>query len=362
MVAGLYYTDEDSGIDPQLISPVIAGTEDIITGYPVVLGDAFVRSTYEELALFANATWHVTDRFDLSFGGRASENDQEASQALDGLLVGGTQNFEDVQSSESPFTYSVSPRFELTDTTSVYARVATGFRPGGPNVLPATAPPGTPASYDSDELTSYELGVKAATADGRFSLDAAAYFLDWEDIQLFVVQNNVGFNGNGGTAESQGFELTATTRVVEGLNLTLTSAYTDADLTEDTDPVVGGVDGNPLPWVPDWQLALAADYEWSVFGDSTAYVGGQVAYTGDRYADFGNREPDGSIRMADEYTTVDLRAGLLLDNLSLELYGKNVTNERGINDIGAPGIFPNGAVGIGTTRPRTVGLSVGYRF
>ena len=45
------------------------------------------------------------------------------------------------------------------------------------------------------------------------------------------------------------------------------------------------------------------------FGDSTAYVGGRLRYTGDRYADFGNREPDGSIRKADEYTTVDLRAG-----------------------------------------------------
>ena len=359
---GVYYTNEDSAIKPQVISPVIAGTEDIITNFPVVLGEAFVTSTYEELALFANATWHITDRFDLAFGGRTSQNDQKASQALDGLLVGGTQNFEDVKSSESPFTYSVSPRFELTDTTSIYARVATGFRPGGPNVLPATAPPGTPASYDSDELTSYELGFKAATADGRFSLDAAAYFLDWKDIQLFVFVNNVGFNGNGGTAESQGFELTASARVAEGLNLTLTGAYTDAELTEDTDPVVGGVDGNPLPWVPDWQLALAADYEWSVFGDSTAYVGGQVAYTGDRYADFGNREPDGSIRMAENYTTVDLRTGLLRNNWSVELYGKNVTNERGINDIVAPGFFPNGAIGIGMTRPRTFGLSVGFRF
>ena len=359
---GLYYTDEDSGIDPQVISPVVAGTEDIIEDFPVLLGESSVNSTYEELALFANATWHVTDRFDLSFGARASENDQEASQTLDGLLAGGPQNFDDVKSSESPFTYSISPRFELTDTTSIYARVATGFRPGGPNVLPATAPPGTPASYDSDELTSYELGFRTATADGRFAFDAAAYFLDWDDIQLFVFQDNVGFNGNGGTAESQGFEFTASARPLDGLSLMLTGAYTDADLTEDTDPVVGGVDGNPLPFVPDWQLALAADYEWSVFSDSTAYVGGQVAYTGDRWADFNNRGPDGSIRMLENYTTVDLRAGLLLDGWSLELYGKNVTDELGMNDLNAPGIFPNGAVGIGTIRPRTVGLAVGFRF
>ena len=109
------------------------------------------------------------------------------------------------------------------------------------------------------------------------------FFLDWEDIQLFAVSsNNVGFNGNGGTAESQGFEFTATARAVEGLNLTLTGAYTDAELTEDTDPVVGGRRRRSAAVVPDWQLALGGDYEWSVFGDSTAYVGGQVAYTGDR--------------------------------------------------------------------------------
>jgi outer membrane receptor protein involved in Fe transport len=39
------------------------------------------------------------------------------------------------ESSEDVFTYSVAPRFELSDNASLYARVASGFRPGGPNVL-----------------------------------------------------------------------------------------------------------------------------------------------------------------------------------------------------------------------------------
>ena len=131
---------------------------------------------------------------------------------LDGILVGGLTTYDDVSSSESPFTYSVSPRFELTDNTSVYARVATGYRPGGPNVLPPGAPPGTPTSYDSDSLTSYEVGLKTGSADGKFSLDAAAYYLDWKDIQLFAVVNGVGINANGGTAVSQGLEFTAAVR------------------------------------------------------------------------------------------------------------------------------------------------------
>jgi outer membrane receptor protein involved in Fe transport len=363
---GAYYTDEDSGIH-QLFPAVDPDTGTPVAGIPI-FADLTLDSTYEELALFGNATWHVTDRFDLSFGARWSDNDQEAAQnalIILPLLPGGQLelNFDDLKSSESPVTWSFSPHYEFTDTTSAYLRIATGFRPGGPNVLPPGAP--APATYDSDELTNYELGLRTGNASGSFTLDVAAFFLDWEDIQLLQVVNGFGVNANGGTAESQGLEFTATTRS-GGLSLSFSGAYTDAELTEDTDPLVGGYDGDALPFVPEWSLALGGDYEWSAFGDATAYVGGQVAYTGDRLADFGNRvdplDPTSARREADANTTVDLRAGVLWDQWSLELYGKNVTDEEGITDIIAPGVFPNGAAAIALIRPRTFGLAVGVRF
>jgi outer membrane receptor protein involved in Fe transport len=334
------------------------------------LADLVIDSTYEELALFGNATWHVTDRFDLSFGARWSDNDQDAGQLVtvllpDFLLPGGVLvlNFDDLKSSESPFTWSFSPRYEFTDTTSAYFRVATGFRPGGPNVLPPGAD--APSAYDSDELTNYELGLRTGNASGSFLLEVAAFFLDWEDIQLIQNTNGFNVNANGGTAESKGLEFTATTRS-GGLSATFSGAYIDAELTEDTDPAVGGFDGDRLPFVPEWTLTLGGDYEWSAFGDATAYVGGQVAYTGDRLAGFGNRidplDPASPRREADTYTTLNLRTGILWDKWSLELYGKNVTDEEGITDINAPGLFPNGAAGMSIIRPRTIGLSVGVRF
>ncbi len=360
-LVGAFYTDEESGLNPQNLFAVLPGTEDHAPGIPP-LAEISLVSTYEELALFANATWHMSPKFDLSLGGRWSENDQDASQVLSLFVLPAPVIFDKVSSSESPFTYSVSPRYELTDTTSIYARVATGFRPGGPNVLPPGAPAGTPASYDSDELTNYELGLKMANAAGTFSLDVAAFFLDWEDVQLFAVVNGVGVNANGGTAESQGVEFKATASPGSGLTLTFSGAYTDAELTQDTDPVVGGLDGDPLPFVPEWSLTLGGDYEWAAFGDSTAYVGGHVSYTGERTADFGNRNAAGDLREADAYTTVDLRAGIIRDRWSIELYGKNITDEEGITDIEAPGNFPNGAVGISAIRPRTIGLALGARF
>jgi iron complex outermembrane receptor protein len=231
-------------------------------------------------------------------------------------------------------------------------------------VLPPDS--GAPATYDSDELTNYEVGLRTGNADGSFSLDVAAFFLDWDDIQLFQVINDFGVNANGGTAESKGLEFTLTGRTDDGFSASLSGAYVDAQLTEDTDPLVGGLDGDALPFVPEFTLAASGDYEWSVFGDATAYVGAQVSYTGERPANFNDRvdpaDATSPLRELDGYTTVDLRTGLLRDNWSLELYVKNLGDEEGISEYTTPGPFPNGAAGLSLIRPRTVGMSLGVRF
>jgi outer membrane receptor for monomeric catechols len=357
---GAYYTDEDSRIAQQLLA-VDARTGDVASSIDP-LADISLDSTYEEIALFANATWRVTPRFDLSFGGRASDNDQVATQVSDGALVGGLTRFDDTESSESPVTYSLSPRFELGDRSSIYARVATGFRPGGPNVLPPGAPPDTPSTYDSDELTSYEAGFKTISASGRVSLDLAAYHLDWDGIQLLAVVNNFGINANGGTAVSDGLELTLDLRPRDGLLLSFNGAYTDAHLTQDTDPVVGGLDGDPLSWVPEWSFGLTGDYAWPLQGSSVAHVGGSVGYTGERPADFGDRDAAGNLRDFDSFVTVGLNAGVDFGAWSLEVYGRNLTEEEGVTSVDTGGFLPNGALALGVIRPRTIGVALATRF
>jgi iron complex outermembrane receptor protein len=333
---GFYYTDEDSTIKQKILA-VDAGTDIIATGVP-------------ELA-------------DLSLGGRASHNKQNASQVADGPLVGGLTEYENVESSESPFTWSVAPRFELNKNSSIYGRIATGFRPGGPNVLPPGTPADIPRTYGSDSLTSYELGLKTGGGPAdKFSLDLSAFYLDWKDIQLFLVVNNFGINGNGGTAVSKGFEFAASVFPASGLAFSLNGAYTNAKLTQDTDPVVGGMDGDPLPYVPEWAFGLNADYEWTVKGGSRAYLGASLGYTGNRTVAFNQRAADGSILQAASYTTLDLRAGVYHGRWSVEVYGKNLTNERGITNIDAAGGLPNGALGLSLIRPRTIGVSIGTRF
>ena len=356
---GAYYTNEKSRIG-QTIQAVEAGTGAVATGVPD-LAVLSLPSRYKELAGFGNGTWHLTPRFDLSAGARLSRNEQVASQVADGPLAGGHTQFDNVDSSENPFTYSIAPRFALSPSSSIYARVATGFRPGGPNVLPPNVPAGTPSTYKSDSLRSYEAGWKATAAGGRSSIDLSVFYLDWKDIQLLAVVNGFGINGNGGTATSKGAEFTASILPMTGLSLSLNGAYTDALLTKNTDPVVGGLDGDALPYTPKSAAALRADYDWNVRNGATAFVGGGVSYTGDRTFDFVTRTASRSLTRIGSYVTADLRAGTEFGRWLIELYGKNLTNQKGIATVEGAGALPHGAVGLAYIRPRTIGLSLGVR-
>lgn len=340
---GFYYTDEDATFAQEL------------TG----IGGLFVDSKFKETAGFANATYYFTPRFDLSLGGRYATNDQEATQG--GPLAPATHN----TSSEDVFTYAVAPRFRLSDETMIYGRVAKGYRPGGPNVIPPAAPPGTPTSYGADNLTNYEAGVKTDLTD-RLSVDLSVFFIDWSDIQLLNVVNGYGINDNGGSAESKGFEWTITYVPIDGLNVLFTGAYTDAELTEDTSIFVGGLKGDALPFSAKWQTALSADYSYALPDDVIGTLGVTWAYVGDRLENFDTTF--GRLELP-SYNTVDLRAGLDFDVWTVQLFAKNVGDERGIQSFQtsyAP-LPPPTAFGVGgrsatVITPRTIGMTATVRF
>lgn len=365
-LAGLYYNNEDGLIRQRLVA-VQPGTLTEIGGLPV-LGTTLLPSKYEEIAGFANVTLHLTDRFDLDLGGRYSRNEQSAEQTSDGALAGGPQSFSQ-DSSEEVFTYSIAPRFELTETASVYARVAKGFRPGGPNVVPPSAPPEVPRSYDSDSALSYEIGFKAETADRRGSIDVALFHIDWKDIQLLAAVNGFGVNINGGKAKSEGVEFNAAYQPKDGLFLSLNGAYTNAKLKDDAGPLVGGMAGDRLPFTPKLTLGFNADYRWQVSDTMEAFVGGSVRHVSSQSAAFDAdfRTANGRQREAEDYQVVDLRAGVDLGRFVIEAYAKNLGDSYGVvstSAVTANGfdIYPNGAIAAGVIRPRSIGVAVTAEF
>jgi outer membrane receptor protein involved in Fe transport len=381
-LVGGYYTRERGLID-QFIGGLALDTGTEFTD--AVLGDlatATLQSRYREIAGFTNVTWHITDRFDLTGGGRLSRNKQSAIQSSAGqpVLVGAGGTLPAIESKESVFTYSVSPRFELSDNSAIYARVAKGYRPGGPNVVPPTAGPDVPRSYDADTITSFEAGFKTDIGR-RVSLDLAVYHLKWDDIQLFTVIDNFGLNANGGSARSNGFEGTLNLRPMRGLSFNLNAALIDAKLTADTPPFVGGFDGDRLPFVPRTSFSASADYEWNAGRGITPFVGATVAYTGRQRGNFlagtvTGVDPDGEFtfafsdqRRVRSYATVDLRAGAEFGRFSLEAFARNITNARGVtgfneltDEITGANPLPDGNVQASILQPRTIGFTLGAEF
>jgi len=359
---GGYYTDEKGLID-QDVNVVTPGTFTDIPGLPAA-GVGTIDSKYKEYAAFANATIKLAEHFDLTLGGRFSHNKQSELQQTDGLLFGGASVVPG-NSSEDVFTYSVAPKFKFNDRVALYARVAKGFRPGGPNALAPNAPAGTPTSYDSDSIISYEAGLKGENAARTFGFDLAAFHIDWKDIQLLARVNGVGINSNASGAKSDGVEFAFTFRPVDGFRVSLNGAYTNAKLTQDTDLLlVGGRDGDRLPYTPKSSYSLNGDYEWSLAGDRNAYVGASFSRLSKVPASFDPAfsATNGGQRYLPSYDTVDLRAGLGFGKLSLEAFARNLTNEEGKTSAESGAPLPNGAVATGVIRPRSFGLAVTAEF
>ena len=239
-----------------------------------------------------------------------------------------------------------------------YARVATGFVPGGPN----DAVPGShlPRTFNSSSTTNYELGVKGSADEGQINYDVDVFDMEWKNIQLYAVFGNFAGITNGGTARSRGLEGSFTFRPIKELTLMLNGAYTDARLTEDTTRSFGGHDGDRLPLSPLFSGTVGADYERPLGGDASEFGGIDWHYNGSRLAPFGFAGPRAGLP---SYSMVDLRAGVKLHAYTFTAYVKNAGNVRAIN-FEAPETTLQGQAALSATIeiPRTIGLNVAADF
>jgi outer membrane receptor protein involved in Fe transport len=265
--------------------------------------------------------------------------------------------------SQNSTTWSVAPRWHINEDTLAYARVSTGFRPGGPNLPTPTLP--NPPSFRADKTKNYEIGLRTDLFDKTFSIDMAVFYVDWKDVQILSeVQTStgpVGINGNSGSAKTKGVEYNFSWRPFTGFTVGLLGAYTDAYLTADA-VLLGAFSGQKLPYVPNLTSTLNLDYRWPAFGTYSAYVGTSETYTGSRFTGFSP-----SVTVLDPhvklpvYTTMQLRFGLEDDHYSAQVYANNLTNSRGITDYTSEG-GANQTGQVSIIQPRTIGIELGVKF
>jgi iron complex outermembrane recepter protein len=151
----------------------------------IVPFNSVLPSTYRELAGYLDATAYFTDRFDMTLGARYSQNRQTYGETVFGLFATGSSAVltpPQAASTQSVTTYLINPRYRIGEDSILYARIASGFRPGGPNFVlkPGLGNP----TFSADTLWNYELGEKYTFLDKKASLDVDIFDIQWKDIQL----------------------------------------------------------------------------------------------------------------------------------------------------------------------------------
>ena len=353
-LGGLFWTHE-SGDNRQEIDSTIDGGG---------AGPQFLRanlpSSIREIAGYGDVTWKLTPQLALTGGVRVAQNRQHFTESLTGALAGGDQALQG-SSSETSKTYLATASYALTPTSNVYLRAASGYRPGGPNVVlndPATGEPLAPTTFKHDSLWSYEAGYKADLLNKTLSLEASAYHIDWHDLQQFIAVQGLSVITNAGNAKVDGLELAVRWKPDEHLSLASSLSWDDARLTQDAPGL--GSSGSPLPNSAKLSGSLTPRYGFDL-GGHAAWVGGSLRYISERHAGFAGSSTQPDFKMP-SYWLTDLQAGVSLPHVDVSLYARNVFDHRAVASANTAFVPLGGPVGATLATPRTLGVTLASSF
>jgi iron complex outermembrane recepter protein len=325
---------------------------------------SFLPSTYREYALYADGTVFISKQFELGLGVRYSKQRQAYEETISGLLATGSGAVLTppvATSDQSVMTYLINPKFHITDDVMVYARAASGFRPGGPNFVlkPGFGNP----TFGADTLWNYELGEKSTFLDKRLTVDFDVYDILWKDIQVTVNNGGVNQLENAGTARVTGAEMAVSYRIFAPLTLGASAAYTDARLTSSA-PVLGLTEpGARLPLSPRYNFAVLGTYNFNIIDSYTGALTVTDRYLGGRNIGFGT--PISPLYGLRAYSTTDLNLAVNAPHgLEAGLFLKNVFDKVGevSANTAANEYNPAAPVPVYISQPRTVGVSLKVKF
>jgi iron complex outermembrane recepter protein len=305
----------------------------------------------ESVAVFGDIAYALTEQLTLGVGSRYFEDARKLTNHLNGVTF--KDDFDNI-SSRLYLSYAVN------DQANLYASVSEGFRSGGFN----SAATSIPLAYGPDEVTSYEVGVKAGLFDRRLSAELSLFYADYTDVQGYVINDTLATGGdrgtiNGGDAEIKGVEWLLQWAVSDALSLGFSGNVTDAEvvglpgpgITPDLNP------GDPLHLVPEHNYSLTADYHFSWSAAVPGYT--QLSYHRQGPSSFisrlgGTLDP---VSEAGSIGFLNMQLGARFQNIDLQLFARNLLDEDGPTapDLTNDKVTPQ-------ARPRSIGVNFTYQF
>jgi iron complex outermembrane receptor protein len=403
-VAGVFWMKSNAFNEFDVLLPALGGVS------------AYTRDDIDTKtwAVFADASYSLTDTFNVNFGGRFTNDERSAAifkrtylgygsptlgnPAAVGLTPANTNLGKgDLDRTDTKFSPKLGFGLKLSPEHNVYGTAAQGFKGGmfDPRMdLTATGGPNTPISLlkrqgvNPEEVTSFELGIKSNMNGGVFQTNAAVFYTNYKNVQIpgsilttDAAGNVTGFAGtltNAGKAKIKGLELEAVAHLTSAFNLSAMYSYIDAKYNEWIDAsgttLVNIASSAEFQNTPRHSANLSASYDlpMPLFGragslslmTSASYKSKvyqtELARLGTRYDGL---IPGNLMLAQDAYTLWG--AGVVWTStdrrLQVGLHGRNLTDKRykvaGYN-------FVTSANSITTFYgdPRTVRLTLGYKF
>jgi len=351
---------------------------------------AIADDTFTQTAVFGEITYNLTDNLVGTIGGRYFKEDRESTatsagyfiqaQVFSGVMgatgdpfaaVGAVQALglpsvftESISNNESTWKVNLSYDFDDSDNL-IYGTIAKGFRSGGVNSF-AVANSGLtgmpinliPQSFSPDSVINYEIGSKSSWNDGDIIINAAMFYMDWEDVQVLWDPADLGFtmSVNGEHASSQGIEMEGYIKVSDALNVDFAFAYTDAKLDDDVLMPDGSTlfqKGGQLGRIPKHTFNIGADYSFDDIGYGlSGILSACYSYTDELFRDPAENESEKS----HAFGLIDLSFSILSDSgWKSRFFVNNLADEdTAILIIAGSQSMLN--------RPRTIGVNVTYDF
>ncbi len=348
-----------------------------------------ITRTDEQIAYFAEVTIPLNEQIDLTLGVRDYELDLDyEGQSKFGLLTDDSGSGRDYNSTaghtDQPITEDDSINkmtisYKADEDTLWYFTRSEGYRPGGWNRNAGVTPncrsyPTTQAgycggnpgdegyradivlAYKSDEVTNVEIGVKTLLMDGAMRLNATYYQIDWDGIQVSqfdpVDVNFITFVENAANAEISGFEADMLWYPSDTLTVAAAMSYNDTEIVADVAQTIPIVDiGSPLPLAParQWNVRVRKDLAMNDGYFQVAYKSSSKTY---------NSFEAKKVKDQPAYDIVDLAYGMTLNDVDVEFFVRNATDERANLYFNDQDDIPR----ITTNRPRNMGVRLSYRF
>jgi iron complex outermembrane receptor protein len=312
--------------------------------------DVFEQSS-DTWSAFGEAGYFVTPELELAAGARYTYERKSTSSEIStpsGTFMFGTPGRAEGDVSFSNISPEVSATYHFSEGNIVFAKISRGFKSGG--ISPYIEDDGSANAYDPETTTSYEIGTKATSDDGRFTLAASLFYIDWKDQQAVIYTSPfTRVYRNAAAATSKGIEIEGTAQLTDELGFRAGYGYTHAVYNDFVDDVLGqDYSGNDMPFAPRHSFNVGLRWESELENEVKLTAGLDYTFRSSYASTSNNAYRQEATHLVDAFV------GIEKNGLSATLWAKNIGDEHYLKNY-----YSYSGTDIGVAAPgRTVGLTL----